>query len=165
MARVLKENFKKSIDIPGEILEFQARRDQLFFQLSLISVSKSGSWLTQNRQNSHWYRPRAVIYIGCEYNCTQWPTKSYMFIGKIFPSEQFPVAHNVMQCSEVLGLSQLWYKNKLWVLVWPPVLMWIHVGFSLLFQWEWQWLLPTLTLVTFWPQVRGQVWDFFNCKV
>lgn len=123
MARVLKEKKKKPTDVPGETLEFQARRDQLFFQLSLISGSKSGSWLTQNKQNSPWYRPGAVIYIGREYNCTQWPTKFYMFIGKIFPSEQLLMAHNVMQCSEVLGLSQLWYTNKLWVQVWSPVLM------------------------------------------
>lgn len=85
-------------------------RDLLFFHLSLISESKSGSWFAENRQNSHWYRPQEVIYIGCEHNHTQWPTKLFMLVGKIFPNEQFPMATNVMQCSRLLVLSPLWWK-------------------------------------------------------
>lgn len=98
MAKIVKEK-KKSHRYSRQdfrFIELQARRDQLFFQLFLISESKSGSRLMENRQNSHWYRPQAVIYIVCEYNCTQWPTKLFMLIGKIFPNEQFLMTHNVM---------------------------------------------------------------------
>lgn len=127
MARVLKEKEKKAHRYSRVDFRVSSKKGWVVFLgmscLSLISGSKSGSWLTQKRQNSHWYKAQAVIYIGCEYNCTQWPTKFYLFIGKIIPSDQFLMAHNVMQCSGVLGLSQLWYKNKLWVLLWPPVLM------------------------------------------
>lgn len=122
-------------------IEFQARRDQLFFQLSLISESKSGSWLIENRQNSHWYRPQAVIYIGCEYNGTQWPTNLFMLIGKIFPNEQFLMDHNVMFWS--VGIVPALVKVKGMAHSLASCADVLSVWFSLLFKWEWQWLLPT----------------------
>lgn len=128
-------------------------RDPLFFHLSLISESKSESWFAENQQNSHWYRPQEVIYIGCEHSRTQRPTKLFVLVGKIFPNEQFPMATKVMQCSRLLALSpsgESWSSGSLLGDVLP-------VWFCLFVNWNWSGFSSILSLTFSEPDVKNLI--------